>query len=160
MIYPSLKEETVTALGEKVLKRFWGKVRKTLGCWMWTGSISKGGYGNFCVGAKQYKPHRISFVLAKGTIPLGLCLDHVCRNRSCVNPKHIRIVTRGRNAIENSTSPAAINAKKTHCIRGHELTGENLQAQNGGRQCRACRNLTALQWYHAKRKRERQGHRN
>lgn len=125
---------------ESDIARFWRKVDKTEDCWNWTATKSNG-YGNFTYNGMDIRAHRFS-VLLKQEIPPKMVLDHMCRNRSCVNPDHLRIVTNRQNSIENSNSVSAINLKKTHCKRGHMLAGENLVKSAlkkfGVRYCIAC----------------------
>jgi hypothetical protein len=118
-------------------------------CWIWQGRMSGGnntddGYGRIRVFGKRQYAHRLGWEVYIGEIPLGLELDHiVCRNRMCVNPKHLRTVTHRINSIENSLGFSAVNSKKTHCIRGHELSIENClpsYIKKGERQCKICRN--------------------
>jgi hypothetical protein len=80
-------------------QKFWTLVAKSEGCWTWTASLNSG-YGNFCWESKVLKAHRVSFEIANGVIPDGLEIDHICRNRACVRPDHLRAVTRKQN-IEN-----------------------------------------------------------
>lgn len=77
-------------------ERFWAKVEKTDSCWLWTGATNNG-YGRY--GAKDWA-HRFAYELVRGPIPLGLEIDHRCRNRLCVNPDHLRLATRKQN-VEN-----------------------------------------------------------
>ena len=123
-----------------VEERFWKNVHQTDGCWLWLGSRSSGGYGQFRIGKKILRAHRLSFEWQVGFIAEGLYLDHLCHVRHCVNPSHLEPVTPRENAIR-STSPVAVNATKTHCIRGHEFTPENTYSQSGrnNRGCRTCR---------------------
>ena len=80
-----------------VQERFWAKVRKTDGCWLWTGSHNGLGYGTIrSVGRKMYV-HRYSYELLVGPIPAGLELDHLCRVPGCVNPDHLEPVTHAEN---------------------------------------------------------------
>jgi hypothetical protein len=77
--------------------RFWRRVEKTPGCWIWTGSRTRDGYGQFtsariCVGA-----HRYSYESLRGPIPPGMQLDHLCRTRECVRPDHMEPVTQAEN---------------------------------------------------------------
>jgi hypothetical protein len=88
--------------------RFWAKVQKMDPCWWWTGSLIAG-YGSFSIDSKSTPAHRYSYVLANGPIPDGLHLDHICHNRACVNPEHLRPVTQKQNA-ENHQGPQ-INSK-------------------------------------------------
>ena len=124
-------------------------------CWIWMGRLVNGyGYANVgYVNGKQKMigTHRAMYELYIGQIPLNLTVDHLCRDRACGNPKHMRILT----LSENLKSKNA-NAKKTHCSRGHEYTDENTyygKQSNGGpqRQCRTCGNKRQRE-YNAKRK--------
>lgn len=108
-------------------------------CWIWQGQLAYG-YGVFSNGRRGgYAAHRFSYELCVAPIPEGLQLDHLCRNPPCVNPLHLEPVTPRENTLRG-TSFAAINATKTHCIRGHEFTPENtyVRPNGGGRACRAC----------------------
>jgi hypothetical protein len=91
------------------------------------------------------RAHRVSYVLAHGSIPDGLQLDHLCRNKLCVNPTHLEAVTARENTLRG-VSVAAVNAKKTHCPRGHELSGSNLLAYRKVRSCRACSLEQSARW--------------
>lgn len=108
------------------------------GCWIWTGSIRKG-YGQIWTSLDAsghrslLQAHRASYELARGPIPEGLDLDHLCRNRLCVNPDHLEPVTRRVNILRG-TAPAAHNARKTHCDEGHSL----VRLRNGRRGCPTC----------------------
>ena len=122
--------------------RFWEKVDRTAGadgCWPWLGSLTPDGYGQFWAGAIKGRAHRYSYSLVNGPIPEGLQTDHLCRNRACVNPAHLEAVTPRENTMR-SEGPAAINARKTECPKGHPLSGDNLvvNATTGYRRCRTC----------------------
>ena len=123
---------------EDCAKRFWSKVLKTDGCWSWTASRDRG-YGRFWVGKKLFWVHRLSHEVFKGPIPAGLQIDHLCRNRSCVNPDHLEAVTARVNTLR-SGSTSAVNARKVACIRNHGFTAENtyVWAKDGTRRCRTC----------------------
>lgn len=77
--------------------RFWDNVDKSAECWIWTGELGFGGYGRFNLGNTKVQAHRLSYEWAKGEIPAGLEVDHKCHNRPCVNPDHLRPVTRKQN---------------------------------------------------------------
>ena len=78
--------------------RFWAKVNKTAGCWVWMGKPDPKGYGHIVVDGKRTPAHRFSWVLANGPIPAGKLVDHECHNKSCVNPAHLRLATTKQNA--------------------------------------------------------------
>jgi len=106
-------------------------------CWRWRGAASKGGYGSFGRNP-TWKAHRLAYTIFIGPIPKGLTLDHLCRNRTCVNPLHLEPVTQRENCLRG-ISPWARNARKTKCNKGHALSGKNLHLEGKSRRCRACR---------------------
>lgn len=111
-------------------------------CLVWTRAIQQG-YGVTYFEGKRWKTHRLMYTAAKGDIPSGLTLDHLCRNRACGNPDHLEPVTSAVNTMRGNAQ-GAINAAKTHCIRGHELAGDNLYVYtHKGRQKRACKTCKA-----------------
>jgi len=81
---------------EKLVHRFWSNVEKGPGCWEWHGHIVKG-HGTISLLGKTIYAHRLSYELAGGEIPDGMQIDHMCHNRSCVNPDHLRVVTPKQN---------------------------------------------------------------
>lgn len=122
--------------------RFWSKVFAEDGaaCWRWTGCRNYAGYGAFTVGRKNLRAHRVAWELCVGQIPPGQVPDHLCRNRACVNPSHLELVTVKVNTLRGD-GPTAILARKTHCKNNHELTGENLRRsalKRGMRECCTC----------------------
>ena len=118
------------------------------GCWLWAGYL-KDGYGSIHNGRKREGAHRRIYKDFVGPIPNGMEIDHLCFVPRCVNPAHLEAVTREENqwrAIEhrrrsgNPRPPLADrNARKTHCKRGHPLSGDNLRLIPSGRQCKACK---------------------
>lgn len=83
--------------------RFWAKVVKSDSCWRWSGHInSKTGYGLFRLGKGATTPHRYSYKIHKGEIPDGIVIDHICHNRACVNPDHLRLATLSQNQENHS----------------------------------------------------------
>jgi hypothetical protein len=120
--------------------RFWDKVEKGPGCWLWTGSTHRG-WGRFGMPGQRspVNAHKISFELANGPRPTDLRIWRICRNPLCVKPRHMRLVTkqelgalvggRGRNA----------NREKTHCKKGHPFDAKNTYYNSkGGRACKTC----------------------
>ncbi len=125
--------------------RFFKKVKMTESCWLWTGPALSHGYGAFGLGPRNLgpvRPYRWCYEFLVGPVPTGLELDHLCRNRLCVNPSHLEPVTHTENVMRGM-SPPAVNARKTHCKRGHEFTKDNTVIMNGGRgrQCRYCNSI-------------------
>lgn len=107
------------------IDNFWSKVDKTDTCWNWKGTKNPDGYGLFRVDKIKVGSHRFSYELHKGKISKGFVIDHLCRNRSCVNPDHLEVVSNKENILRG-ISQSATNAKKTHCKHGHILSGDNL----------------------------------
>jgi hypothetical protein len=121
-------------------------------CWEWNGGMHRKGYGVFWDGSKLRKAHRYSYELFRGAIAIGLTLDHLCRNRKCVNPDHLEPVTNRVN-IMRGEGIASRNARKTHCLRGHPLEGKNLLIDSQGyRQCRKCYRAAQNVWQQNKRR--------
>ena len=148
-LLPSKWEPTITKVSAD--ERFWRKVKKSdnvlfgAACWEWTASRFALGYGKFKFEGKNRLAHRFSYEHLVGPIPEGLTLDHLCRNRGCVNPKHLEPVTMKEN-LHRGQSIQAINARKAYCKRGHEFTPENTYYTIGGRNCRTCRREATRVW--------------
>lgn len=85
--------------------RFWAKVDKNNDCWLWTASTGPFGYGQFNTGHSVVRSHRFAYEMTIGSIPPGKELDHICRNRLCVRPEHLRPVTRQENN-QNKAGPS------------------------------------------------------
>jgi hypothetical protein len=122
-------------------QRFWSKVNKTETCWLWTAGKNTDGYGVFHLSEPKrlVRAHRWAYIAILGPIHNGLTLDHLCRVRHCVNPSHLEPVTDRENLLRG-ISPLVVNARRTHCIHGHEFTPENTSlTPDGRRNCKACK---------------------
>lgn len=120
--------------------KFWDRVSKCAEaeCWEWVGSCRESGYGRLKVKGSWRAAHRVSYVLAHGDIPEGKVLDHLCRNRKCVNPAHLEAVDDKTNVLRG-IGPSAVMAQRTHCDHGHPLDGDNLIIKKHRRVCRTCK---------------------
>ena len=132
--------------GQPPLVRIMAKTTKdSSGCITFHGARATGGYGFVRVDGKNLYVHRVAYEAQVGKIPDGLVIDHLCRNRACVNVDHLEAVTPQINTLRG-VSHQARNARKTHCLRGHEFNEENTYIDKIGRRiCRACKRKTAAE---------------
>lgn len=120
-------------------ERFWGRVdrRSEDECWPWMGWINESGYGEFSTRGgspcDSRLAHRIAYWYLRGPIPEGLVLDHLCRNRWCVNPSHTEPVTDAENLRR---SPLIL---KDECVNGHPYTEGSYYMDRGRRACKECK---------------------
>lgn len=142
----ALKKHGVSGLhelnkGRDVYERFISFAEKTdSGCWVWKGARNNLGYGFFSIArGKHEAAHRWSYKFKHGPIPVGLVIDHLCRNPSCVNPDHLEPVTNKENTLRG-IAPNVLLHHLNECKQGHVLEGENIYWRNNGtRECRTCR---------------------
>lgn len=136
---------------EQFERRFWRFAfpEPNSGCWLWIGYVRPDGYGSFMLGSRldgsrqMKRAHRAAYEYFVGRIPNNLELDHVCRNRCCVNPDHLEAVARSVNVRRGASAAARkLRAlKQTHCKNGHPFIDENTNRWHGWRQCIVCRNI-------------------
>jgi hypothetical protein len=105
-------------------------------CWEWDSISHVDGYGRFRMGGRQWLAHRASYTVLVGPIPEGLNIDHLCRNRRCVNPEHLEPVTQSENLKRSPLMDR--HSHKTHCPRGHAYEGDNVRLSGVHRHCRTC----------------------
>ena len=126
-------------------ERFWPKVNMGgapdyLYCELWAAYRDKGGYGIFWFQGKQQGAHRVSWILEFGEIPEGEQVLHHCDNPPCVNPEHLYLGTPKDNMADMVKRGRHYQANKTHCDKGHPLSGDNLYINptTGARSCKIC----------------------
>lgn len=123
--------------------RFWAQVTQRGDCWEWTGTKNRDGYGQYQLSRprKKVRAHRYAFEALVAPIPAGLCIDHLCRNRGCVNPFHMDVVTHEVNARRQ------VRQQVAECKHGHPYTPENTIREGNRRRCRECRSaLEKRRW--------------
>ncbi len=118
--------------GVRFAERFWARVHQADGCWEWLGAHTGAGYGAYWRNGRMDMAHRISYELIVGPIPAGLQIDHLCRNRGCVNPTHLEPVTGSVNQRRSPITTGRLNTLKTHCPSGHPYEGRNLVVKADG----------------------------
>lgn len=120
-------------------RRFWSKVRggDVSECWEWQ-AVTVDGYGSFQMTHTKVRAHRLSYEWLIGPIPDGLMLDHLCRNRKCVNPYHMDPVPN----VVNARRGATCRATEDRCANGHPWSAETWRI--GKRNLRICPTCAAL----------------
>ena len=128
-----------TYLAGSETERFWPKVRKTNGCWLWVAALNDHGYGIFRSSTgRNVRAHRWAYEALVGPIPDGMEIDHLCRMRSCVNPDHLEAVTHQQNTQRSLPGGRRWRRDLTHCPQGHAYDEGNTYWHRGKRSCRTC----------------------
>ena len=152
---------------ESPMIRFWRYVHPTLddSCWLWQGALGSQGYGQIGVGLRRLRTrrnvsaHRVAYEIAYGTVlPFGIEIDHLCRVRRCVNPRHLEAVTHIENTMRGM-SPMAKQARQTECKYGHALDTANTwrSPTASDRKCRKCGTKWRVMLTRVQRKERRLG---
>lgn len=130
------KLELLPAAKDRIMSRILIPKNKD-DCWEWLGFHTKFGYSRINLGFNiNPDVHRIMYELVKGKVPKGLELDHLCRNKGCINPDHLEAVTHVENQKRGKVNQ---NKNKTHCKRGHEFIKDNTYVNSKGvRACKEC----------------------
>lgn len=119
-----------------VPEKFWARVDTSGNCWEWLGTKTSAGYGNCYIpeGQTTGVAHRVAYALLIGVPADDMQLDHLCRNRACVNPDHLEPVTAQENVLRSASPPSQF-AKRDRCAEGHPFV---IRKYNGKRFCREC----------------------
>jgi hypothetical protein len=136
-----------TKLGQKgfvsvpLQTRLSQKFIQTDGCWPWSGATTgkENAYGLIWNNGKYNLAHRVMYEIYVGEIPAGFDIDHLCRNKLCVNPMHLEAVSHRENMLRADVG--AHNKAKTHCPKGHEYSQTNTRITHGSRSCRMCESI-------------------
>ena len=132
----------MTTTAPPPLQRFWKYATpgSPSECWEWRGGRNRG-YGAFSSSGRLVGAHRWLYQELRGALPVGVQLDHLCSNQSCVHPAPLEPVTRKENILRG-ICPSAENARKQNCKAGHPLSGPNLRIRHtkrgAERFCVAC----------------------
>jgi len=136
-------EKTIEQRFELDINKSSGQFWNNTECWKWIGALDKDGYGKLSIRrdgkSKHWRAHRWVYSLYK-ELQEGP-LDHLCQNKTCVNPDHLEHVTTRVNNLR-SDGPSGVNARKAFCVRGHAFTVDNTYHDGRGwRQCRRCNRI-------------------
>jgi hypothetical protein len=132
----------IPKLTEEQRQRFWSRVEvpnQPSCCWEWTGALTDRGYAEVSLDGLVFKSHRVAYSDLIESVPTDKMIDHLCRNRKCVNPDHLQIASDKMN-VRTGFSPSGVHARKTHCPQGHPYDNVNTYWWNGtNRQCKTCK---------------------
>lgn len=127
------------------------RVDEDTGCWVWIAYRDRSGYGKVNYRRKMTQAYRVAYILLIGPIPSGKQLDHLCRNRACVNPDHLEVVDARTNTLRGNTMPAKWVAR-THCNYGHPFDEQNTRRYGPDNRWRECRTCAKSKWKSANKK--------
>ncbi len=144
-----------------MIDKFWARVEKTDGCWIWTGTVTEYGYGTIGSGRKspaQVRAHRVAYELFKGPIQNGLHVCHTCDNRRCVNPDHLFLgtiadntadmVAKRRHSFGERHSRARLSPDDVSAIRAASGSATEVAAKFGIKRCTVCNIWAHRIWRH------------
>jgi hypothetical protein len=140
-LHPERRDETDAG-------RFQRHIRQAGDCHLWTGYLNSDGYGRFRAGGRMLSAHRFAYESAKGPVPDGYEIDHLCRTRHCVNPEHMEAVPHPENMRRGLRGELT-----THCKQGHAYDVANTIRRGNKRSCRRCSNAASRR-YQARRRAE------
>ena len=138
-----MKFKAIEIPSQKIQDTFWARIEKTEQCWLWMGQRVTG-YGVFQIGRKNFRAHRLSYTILRGPIPEGLTLDHLCRNRICVNPDHLEPLALRDNILRGDGMAKAY--RTNICCHGHDLLAHGYIRGDGKRCCRICVRKNKKEW--------------
>lgn len=144
---PKLKRPKLTVKEADALEKILSKTTLSdTGCWEWGGYINPQGYGSFYFEKKSWPTHRIAYRFLVQVPKRSLVIDHLCRNRKCLNPHHLEQVTTRENILRG-VGWTAVQARKTECNLGHPFTPENTRIRRtGSRRCLECQRNFHRKW--------------
>lgn len=150
-------EEFIQKVPEEYRERFTSKVDFSGSCWIWTAGKNHG-YGRVGFQQALHYAHRLAYEWARGPIPAGLHLDHLCRTPACIKPEHLEAVTCAQNVLRG-VGACATYARRTHCRRGHELDRNGVKPLRRCHRCTSERRAANIDSVRASKRREYQKHR-